>query len=309
MTIYQHIETSPPGSTAGLFFDYMHPLFPSFPVNPRIAIQGEAGSFHDEAAACLFGDAYQPVCCTTFRALAQASADSSQSDGALMAIENSLAGSILPNYELLLSHKLQIVGEVYLQIRQQLLANPGVTLADVREVHSHPMALQQCVAFLDQHPWKLVEAEDTAGSARSIARHNSKHQAAIASVRAAKQYGLNVLVPDIHTLPHNITRFLLIQPADQAATPLDSANKCSVYFRTRHQQGSLVQVLQRIADAGINLSKLQSFPIPETDWQYGFYADLELNCLADFLQLKPALTAVTDQLTILGAYHRGSSIA
>lgn len=276
------------------------------PSHPRIAIQGEAGSFHDEAASLLFQEAYEPICCPTFRDVANA-AVTREADAALMAIENSLAGSILPNYELLLKHDLRIVGELYLQIRQQLLANHGLTLNDIREVHSHPMALQQCTPFLDAQDWKLIEAEDTAGSARFIARHHSKHQAAIASARAAKLYDLNILAPDIHALHHNITRFLVVVPASVAST-LAGGNKQSIYFRTQHERGSLARVLQVIADAGFNLSKLQSFPIPDTNWQYGFYADLEAEDNAAWASIQQTLTDITSRFQVLGVYNRGQRI-
>lgn len=275
------------------------------PHQPQIAIQGEAGSFHDEAASLLFQETYQPLCCATFREVATAAASHSV-DAALMAIENSLAGSILPNYELLLKHDLRIVGELYLQIRQQLLALPGLSLEDIREVHSHPMALQQCTPFLDARPWKLVEAEDTAGSARFIAQNQSRHQAAIASARAAQLYGLQILAPDIHALHHNITRFLLVVPA--SVVPMPAGSKQSIYFRTKHERGSLAKVLQAIAEAGFNLSKLQSFPVPETNWQYGFYADLESNDAHAWTNIQQKLTDMTERFQVLGVYHPGQRI-
>ena len=296
----------PAKSRVFYFMTLLQQIQQVLPTNPSIAIQGEAGSFHDEAASLLFQEAYEPICCATFRDVASA-AVSLQADAALMAIENSLAGSILPNYELLLKHDLRIVGELYLQIRQQLLANPGVSVNDIREVHSHPMALQQCTPFLDAQGWKLVEAEDTAGSARFIARHHSKHQAAIASARAAKLYGLQILAPDIHALQHNITRFLLVVPS--ALAPRDVVgNKQSIYFRTRHEKGSLANVLLAIAQAGFNLSKLQSFPIPDTDWQYGFYADLESPDPEAWEAVQEKLTTLTDRFQILGVYTRGQRI-
>src|SRR3954466_13438917 len=175
----------------------------------RIAIQGYEGSFHQEAARKFFGKNVEVIPCDTFRQLIKIASDKTQSDGAVMAIENSIAGSILPNYNLLQKSNLIITGEIYLQIRQNLLVNKGVSLEDIREVHSHPMAIQQCFGFLDKFNWKLVESEDTALSAKSISHHKSKHIAAIASVLAAELYGLNVLEPDIHTVRNNYTRFLV----------------------------------------------------------------------------------------------------
>jgi prephenate dehydratase len=154
----------------------------------KVAIQGYEGSFHQEAARKFFGNAVEVICCATFRDVVKIAANSKLSTGGVMAIENSIAGSILPNYNLLIKSNLSIVGEIYLQIKQQLMVNPGIKLEDIHEVHSHPMAIQQCFGFLDQYNWKLVESEDTALSAKSIARHRSKHIAAIASKLAAEIY-------------------------------------------------------------------------------------------------------------------------
>jgi len=159
----------------------------------RVAIQGYEGSFHQEAAWKFFGKSIEIIPCATFREVVRIASSRKESDGGVMAIENSIAGSILPNYDLLGKSQLRIVGEVYLQIRQQLLANHGVTLEDIREVHSHPMAIQQCVDFLDGQGWKLVETENTALSAKLVRQRKSKHVAAIASKLAAELYDLNVL--------------------------------------------------------------------------------------------------------------------
>src|SRR6185437_1745354 len=193
--------------------------------------------------------------------------DKSASDGGIMAIENSLAGSILPNYNLLQKSHLKIIGEVYLKINQNLLINPGVTLEDIREVHSHPMALLQCMDYLEKYNWKLIETEDTALSAKHIHQHKSKHIAAIASKLAAELFDLKMIAPNIHTMKNNYTRFLVLQNL-QHAQPVDNANKASVNFHTDHSKGSLAKVLTKIADADVNLSKLQSFPIPGSNFKY-----------------------------------------
>jgi prephenate dehydratase len=197
-----------------------------------------------------------------------------ESDGGVMAIENSIAGSILPNYNLLQKSNLKIIGELFLQINQHLMVNPGVKLKDIREVHSHPMAILQCLDFLEKHDWKLIETEDTALSARQIHQHHHKHAAAIASKLAAELYGLEILAPNIHTLKNNYTRFLALTRMENAKD-IDEANKASVNFHTDHSKGSLARVLTRIADGGINLSKLQSMPIPGSDFKYSFHADME----------------------------------
>ena len=159
-----------------------------------------------------------------------------------MAIENSIAGSILPNYNLLQKGNLKIVGEVYLQIKQNLLVNPSVKLEDIKEVHSHPMAIQQCFGYLDKFNWKLVETEDTALSAKHVHQHRSKHIAAIASKLAGEIYQLHNIAPNIHTLKNNYTRFLVLQRAEMVQEITD-ANKASINFNTDHSKGSLAKVL------------------------------------------------------------------
>src|SRR5689334_20238610 len=174
----------------------------------RVSIQGYEGSFHQMAARQFFGKDIEVIPCATFRDVVKIAANKKESDGGVMAIENSIAGSILPNYNLLQKSNLRIIGEVYLHIRQNLMVNPGVTLEDIREVHSHYMALQQCLEYLDKYNWKLVETEDTALSARNIHIHKSKHIAAIASKLAAELFGLHIIAPSIHTMKNNYTRFL-----------------------------------------------------------------------------------------------------
>jgi prephenate dehydratase len=270
-----------------------------------IAIQGFEGSFHQVAAHNFFGKETAVVCCTTFREMIKKASDKKETAGAVMAIENSIAGSILPNYNLLQNSDLKIVGEVYLQIKQHLLVNPGITFEDIREVHSHPMAIQQCTGFLDKYNWKLVETDDTALSAKLLHQHKSKHIAAIASKLAADLYGLNVLAPNIHTQKNNYTRFLVLKrQAD--VTEIENANKASVNFSTDHTRGSLAKVLTKIAEAGINLSKLQSFPIPGSDWLYSFHADMEFDNLNNFNKLIKSLLSITSQLKVYGIYQSGN---
>src|SRR5882672_7532526 len=238
----------------------------------RVSIQGYEGSFHQVAAQLFYGLEVEVIPCDTFRDVVRIAGNKKESDGGIMAIENSIAGSILANYNLLQKSGLKIAGEIYLQIRQNLLVNPGVKLEDIREVHSHTMALQQCYDFLDKYKWKLVETDDTALSAKHIHQHKSKHIAAIASKLAAELYGLDVIAPNIHTLKNNYTRFLVLCRED-AATVVEGANKASINFHTDHSKGSLARVLTKIADEGINLSKLQSMPIPGSDFKYSFHAD------------------------------------
>jgi prephenate dehydratase len=273
-------------------------------MNKKISIQGFEGSFHQVAARQFYGKDTEVICCTTFKDVIKIAADKKQSDGGIMAIENSIAGSILPNYNLLLKSNLKITGEIFLQIKQNLLVNPGVTLDDIKEVHSHPMAIQQCFGFLDKYNWKLVETEDTALSAKHIHQHKSKHIAAIASKLAAELYQLNMIAPNIHTLKNNYTRFLVLQKQDIVAD-IAGADKASINFFTDHSKGILAKVLTIIADAGINLSKLQSMPIPGSDFKYSFHADLEFENATQFTEVIKKVEKVTEGLTVLGVYKNG----
>lgn len=270
----------------------------------KIAIQGFEGCFHQSAAIQFFGNDISLVTCNNFRSLIKNAHEPSQTDAAVMAIENSIAGSILANYNLLQSSNLSIIGEVYLEIQQHLLVNPGVKLSDIEEVHSHPMALLQCLDFLNQKNWKLVETEDTALSAKHIQQHNHKNIAGIAGQLAAEKFGLEILVPNIHTEKHNYTRFLILQRTDEVNFNA-SADKASINFTTHHEKGSLVKVLSVIAHAGINLSKLQSFPIPGSNFLYSFHADVEFDTIDQFNLMMKDIELVTNSSKIYGLYKNG----
>ncbi|MGN6530989.1 MAG: prephenate dehydratase [Ginsengibacter sp.] len=273
-------------------------------MNKKIAIQGFEGSFHQAAARRFFGNDVQVICCSTFRDVVKIADDKSRSDGGLMAIENSIAGSILPNYNLLQKSKLQIVGEIYLQIDQNLLVNPGVTLEDIREVHSHPMALLQCTDFLEKYSWKLIETEDTALSAQHIHQHKSKHIAAIAGELAAELFHLNMIAPNIHTQKNNYTRFWVLENEETAAE-INDANKASLIFQTDHSKGSLAKVLTKISEGDVNLSKLQSMPIPGSDWKYSFHADCEFTSLEQFENVLKSIKPFTADIKVYGVYKNG----
>jgi len=245
--------------------------------------------------------------CATFREVVKIAASKKESNGGVMAIENSIAGSILPNYNLLQKSNLKIAGEIYLQIRQNLLVNKGVQLADIKEVHSHHMAIQQCLVYLDKYNWKLVETEDTALSARHIHQHRSKHIAAIASKIAADLFNLDMIAPNIHTMKNNYTRFLILQ-REELVQPDKESNKASVNFHTDHSRGSLAKVLTRIAEGGINLSKLQSFPIPGSDWKYSFHADMEFDTLNQFNEVIDDMQGLTAELKVYGVYKKGKTV-
>lgn len=270
----------------------------------RVSIQGYEGSFHQVAAQLFFGKDTEVIPCATFKEVVKIAANKKESNGGVMAIENSIAGSILPNYNLLQKSNLKIVGEIYLQIKQNLLVNPGVKLEDIREVHSHPMAILQCLEYLEKYNWKLIETEDTALSAKHVHKNRSKHIAAIASKLAADLFDLNVIAPNIHTMKNNYTRFLILQREDMAQ-PVNDANKASVNFHTDHSRGSLAKVLTAISNGGINLSKLQSFPIPGSDFKYSFHADMEFDTIEQFNKVINAVRPLTAELKVYGTYKRG----
>jgi len=274
----------------------------------RVSIQGYEGSFHQLAAKQFFGADVEVLPCATFREVVKLARNKKRSDGGVMAIENSIAGSILPNYNLLHKSNLKIIGEVYLEIKQNLLVNPGVKLKDIKEVHSHPVAIQQCFEFLDKFKWKLVETEDTALSAKHLQQHRSKHIAAIAGRQAAELFNLDILAPNIHTMKNNYTRFLILRRIEKEVS-ISNPDKASVNFHTDHSRGSLARVLTKIADAGINLSKLQSMPIPGSDWKYSFYADMEFETEQQFSNVMELIKPITGEITIYGIYRNGKNKA
>ncbi len=273
----------------------------------KIAIQGFEGSFHQAAAEQFFGAGVQVITCATFAEVVAIAADSKASDGGVMAIENSIAGSILPNYSLLQKSTLAITGEVYLKIDQHLLVNAGVELNDIHEVHSHPMALLQCSQYLSKKGWKLVETADTALSAKYIHQTGSKTIAAVAGSGAAKLYNLHPLAQKIQDQKMNYTRFLVLQSA-KTQLPVNGANKASLIFETDHSKGSLVKVLSVIAKDGINLSKLQSVPIPTAKFRYSFHADMEFDATSQLEKALKKMELVTRKLRVYGIYKRGKTV-
>jgi prephenate dehydratase len=271
----------------------------------NVSIQGFQGSFHEVAARQVFGARPELLPCATFAAVVAHVVQGTAGAG-LMAMENSLAGSILPNYLLLERHAVRVTGEVYLPIHQHLMSLPGTTLAEVQAVHSHPMALRQCGEFLDAYPhWKLVETDDTGHSAQLLAEQRTPGVAVVAGAQAAQQFGLEILAHAIHDDPHNYTRFLVLEHAETAPTDAQ-ADKASLYFCAPHAPGSLAAVLTRVAAHGLNLSKLQSCPRPGQPWHYGFHADVEFEQLGQLKALLEDLAPVTEELRVLGAYRRGS---
>ena len=270
--------------------------------NLPVAIQGYEGSFHQVAARSFYGKQVDILPCATFTDVIKEASNKKSTMGGIMAIENSIAGSILPNYNLLQKSNLYVAGEVYLQIDQHLMVNPGVKLSDIKEVHSHPMALLQCTSYLNPKGWRLVETEDTALSAKHVHQRKSKHIAAIAGSLAAELFGLKIIAPNIHDVKNNYTRFLVLQ---QKETEVEGANKASINFHTDHAKGRLAEVLSVIAYAGINLSKLQSFPLAGSQFKYGFHADLEFDQMDQYTSVMKELKNHTQSLRVLGVYKKG----
>jgi prephenate dehydratase len=269
----------------------------------KIAIQGEKGSFHEAAARQYFSyDEIDIVPCRSFDFTIQAVREGS-ADFAVMAIENARSGSMLYNYTLIRESGLKILGEQNLRIKQNLMALKNQKLQDIREIRSHPIALAQCMTFLNEHPdITLVETEDTAASARIISEKQLKGVAAIAPLHAAEIYNLEVLAEGIETYKQNYTRFLVVGSEDKGNT---RGNKVSVCFCTGHKPGSLAAVLVILANLNINLSKIQSVPRLNGEWEYMFYCDLELDKNTKSDIIKRLLEHHTSNLEILGVYFKG----
>lgn len=272
----------------------------------RIAIQGQTGSFHDIAAHEYFeGEQVSLICCDTFEQVFSAMAADPTVIG-LMAIENTIAGSLLHNYELLRRSGTTIVGEHKLHIQHAICCLPTDSWQTIHEVHSHPVALMQCRDFLAGHPGlKAVEAEDTAGAAQYISEHQLQGQAAICHAQAAKLYGMKVLEDHIEDNKHNFTRFLVLTHPNKAdfLRPLDKANKASLVFSLPHTEGSLSKVLTILSFYDINLTKIQSLPIIGHEWEYLFYVDVTFDNLTRYRQSIDAIMPLTSKLKILGEYQ------
>ncbi len=268
----------------------------------KVAIQGIKGSFHHQVAIQYFGNEIDLIECLTFIEM-PGKLRSAQADVAIIAIENTIAGSLLPNYKLIDEHQLHIMGEVFLSIHHQLMALPGQQIEDLTEVHSHPMALQQCEVFFEKYPnITLVESKDTAESARQIAKNHIKNRGAIASQLASALYNLELLASDIHTYKNNTTRFFVVQNDVYInGTP---PNKASLKVTLSHQVGSLHTLLHLFASSNINLTKIQSLPIPDKPFQYAFFIDVEYDAYATYKNCLNEVEKLQIPVKILGEYHK-----
>ncbi len=276
----------------------------------KVAIQGISGSFHEIAARNYFkDDDLQMVECISFNDLFDSLAFG-KADVGVMAIENTVAGSIIPNYALLKNSHLKVMGEVFLRIEQHLLALKGEKTENIKEILSHPMAIEQCHEFLNplrRKGVKLVDSEDTALSAKRISENNLKGIGCIASDLAAELYGLDILAPNIETNKRNFTRFLVIANNDVYENHLKNKklNKASINFKLPNENGSLSRVLSILAYYKINLTKIQSLPVVGKEWEYMFYADLVFDDYKTYRASLDAIRPLTIDLEILGEYQKG----
>ncbi len=266
-----------------------------------VAIQGVKGSYHHIVSQNYFDDRTDVVECLTFDRAVE-SLINKESDAVIMAIENSIAGSIIPNYALIDNHNLFIVGEHYLDIQHNLMALHGQGIEDIKEVYSHPMALLQCKNFFKKYSHiKLVEDKDTAEVAQRIHNSQTKQVAAIASNLAAKIFDLNIIAKSIQTILHNETRFVIVKRENHEISE-NEINKASLKFELSSKKGSLATVLNVMSDCKLNLTKIQSLPKIETPWFYAFFVDVTFESYDDYLKAKSIINIMAQDFKVLGEY-------
>ncbi|MGA1226774.1 MAG: prephenate dehydratase [Tamlana sp.] len=266
-----------------------------------VAIQGVKGSFHHIVSQQFFEKQVSVIECLTFDRVVD-SLITRECDAAIMALENSIAGSIIPNYALIDKYKLHIVGEHYLDIQHNLMALQNQVISDIGEVYSHPMALLQCKEFFKQYPHiKLIEDKDTAEVAQRIYEKQLKGVGAIASVKAAEMFELDILAQSIQTIKHNETRFAIVKRTNSEVPEIE-INKASIKFETDHKRGSLATILNVMSDCKLNLTKIQSLPIVETPWKYAFFVDITFEKYADFKKAKSIIDIMAEGFKVLGEY-------
>lgn len=269
----------------------------------KVAIQGISSCFHEMAAVKYFGQGIAPLECMTFERLCEA-LHSRKATHAVMAIENTIAGSLLQNYTLLMKYNFFVIGEVYLNIQMHLMALPGQQIETLTAVQSHPIALRQCAAFLWKYPrLNWVEVADTAWSAKDIAEHKKRNVAAVANELAAERYGLEILARRIETHRQNFTRFLVLSSDKPSQI---NADKASVCLKLKHQKGSLAKVLNVFARCNINLTKIQSVPILGKPYEYQFHIDIEWNNDVDYQRAIEGVKAEAAEVKLLGMYKKGN---
>ncbi len=269
----------------------------------RIAVQGIAGSFHEDAALKYFDEEIEVVECKSFTSVCEM-IDKDKVDIAVMAIENSIAGSLLKNYQLIRDYHLRIIGEIYIHIQMNLMVSPGVKSKDIKEIYSHPIALQQSMEFIEKYYSKarLHEGMDTASSAKLISEDKPKEAAAIANLRSAELYGLEILETGIETNKKNYTRFLILS---KQGNPTAGTNKASICFEVGHFHGALARVLNIFAENEINLMKIQSVPIIGKPKEYTIHVDIEWEKPECYDRAIHEVLKGASSLSILGEYVRG----
>jgi prephenate dehydratase len=269
---------------------------------PRVAIQGIRASFHEEAAFKYFGEDIETIECNSFKQTFEA-LQNKEADYVVMAIENSIAGSILPNYTLLMGYGFPIVGEIYIPIQLHLMALPGVKFEDIKYVTSHPIAIRQCVDFFDEYPHlQMVESSDTAACAKRIREEKLTDTVAIANTLAANLYGLEVLERRIESNKRNFTRFLIITHHDNPVK--GTPNKASLCFQVSNKVGSLAKVLNIFAEQNLNMSKIQSMPVLGKPTEYNFYVDVEWKESKQYDAAIKQILKYTHNFNILGEYEK-----
>ena len=273
----------------------------------KVAIQGVEGSFHHIVGTTFYNVSIDMLECQSFDDVVDA-VNKGICEEAIMAIENSIAGSIIPNYARIDSNQLNIIGECYLNIQHNLMAINGQSIRDIKEVHSHPMALLQCKRFFDRHPHiKLVEAKDTADVAKSIAANQKMGIAAIGSEQASEIFGLKILERSIQTVEKNQTRFVIINNKHTELPASSAYDKASIKFELDHKRGSLAAVLNMMSDCKLNLTKIQSLPKIEKPWKYAFFVDVTFEDYKDFNKAIAIIEIMAEAFKILGVYKNSKS--
>lgn len=272
----------------------------------KVAIQGIKASFHEEAAFKYFGKDIQTIECNSFKQTCESLANN-EADYVIMAIENSIAGSLLPNYTLIREYNFAITGEVYLPIQLHLMALPGVKLEDAKFVTSHPIAIRQCIDFFDEFPHlQVVESSDTAACAKKIRDEQLTDTLAVANTLAAELYGLNIIEKRIESNKKNFTRFLILK--NDQTEDLATINKASICFQLGNHVGALAKVLNLFAEQNVNLSKIQSMPVLGKRNEYYFYVDMEWTDMAKYDYAIRKVLKYTVNFNIMGEYQKNDKV-
>lgn len=273
----------------------------------KVAIQGVIGSFHQQVANNYFGNEIEIIECKTFKDVAK-QLEKGWAEYGIMAIENSIAGALIPNYALIDEYHFNVLGEYYLKISLNLMALPGQSIKDIQEVHSHPIALLQCAKFLEKHKHiKIIESPDTAITAKKIFKNQTKGIAALAGPLAAEIFHLEILAPEVQSVESSITRFMILEKS-KSSNGIQNVNKASIKFQLDDTPGSLATLLNVVNNCKLNLTKIQSLPIIETPFQYSFFVDVVFEKYKHFEKAKKIMELMTTHFKVLGEYQSGNLI-